>query len=154
MCVYHPSGVGVLRRRLRRSSSYPLLCVAWRCLLFKYCLALAWGLLFFIKLLLGFIYSSWGLSTSTSWLQDWHSPVFRLRVSLTWLGDLSDPLDQEVHHERSGQTSLIILVSESNFLFIGIILASDFHGLLSEHPQIHPRNSFCFQSYPKKASKK
>jgi hypothetical protein len=23
-CVYHPSGVGVLRRRLRRSSSYPV----------------------------------------------------------------------------------------------------------------------------------
>jgi hypothetical protein len=26
-CVYHPSGVGVLRRRLRRSSCYPLYCV-------------------------------------------------------------------------------------------------------------------------------
>jgi hypothetical protein len=28
------------------------------------------------------------------------------------LGDLSDPLDQEVHRERSGQTVFIILVSE------------------------------------------
>jgi hypothetical protein len=27
MCVFHPSGVGILRRRLRRSSSYPLYCV-------------------------------------------------------------------------------------------------------------------------------
>jgi hypothetical protein len=26
-CVFNPSGVGVLRRRLRRSSSYPLYCV-------------------------------------------------------------------------------------------------------------------------------
>jgi hypothetical protein len=26
-CVFHPSGVGVLRRRLRRSASYPLYCV-------------------------------------------------------------------------------------------------------------------------------
>jgi hypothetical protein len=28
------------------------------------------------------------------------------------LEDLLDPLDQEVHHERSGQTVFIILVSE------------------------------------------
>jgi hypothetical protein len=28
------------------------------------------------------------------------------------LGELSDPLDQEVHRERSGQTVFIILVSE------------------------------------------
>jgi hypothetical protein len=32
-----------------------------------------------------------------------------------------------------------------------IILVSDFYGLLGEHPQIHPRNSFFFQSYPEKA---
>jgi hypothetical protein len=35
-----------------------------------------------------------------------------------------------------------------------IILLSDFHGLLGEHPQIHPCNSFCFQSYPEKAKRK
>jgi hypothetical protein len=36
-----------------------------------------------------------------------------------------------------------------------IILVSHFHGLLGEHPQIHPpKIRFCFQSYPEKASKK
>jgi hypothetical protein len=39
-------------------------------------------------------------------------PISRLRVSLTSLGELLDPLDQEVHHERSGQTLFIILVPE------------------------------------------
>jgi hypothetical protein len=35
-----------------------------------------------------------------------------------------------------------------------IILVSDFHGLLGEHPQIHPRNSFLFSSYLEKATHK
>jgi hypothetical protein len=86
MCVLSLR-VGVLRWRLRRSSSYPVY-FAWRCLLYKYCHALAWGLLFIIELLIGFICSAWGSSTSTSCSQDWRSLVFRLRVSLTWLEDL------------------------------------------------------------------
>jgi hypothetical protein len=39
-------------------------------------------------------------------------PIFRLRVSLSRLEDLLDPLEQEVHRETSGQTVFIILVSE------------------------------------------
>jgi hypothetical protein len=35
-----------------------------------------------------------------------------------------------------------------------IILVSDFHGLLGEHPQIHPTIHFCLQSYPEKSLKK
>jgi hypothetical protein len=34
-----------------------------------------------------------------------------------------------------------------------IILVSDFHGLLSEHPQIHPPNLFLFSVLSKKAKK-
>jgi hypothetical protein len=34
-----------------------------------------------------------------------------------------------------------------------IILESDFHGLLGEHPQFHPTICFCFQSYPEKPKK-
>jgi hypothetical protein len=34
-----------------------------------------------------------------------------------------------------------------------IILVSDFHGLLGDHPQIHPCNSFLFSSYIEKATK-
>jgi hypothetical protein len=34
-----------------------------------------------------------------------------------------------------------------------IILVSDFYGLLGEHPQIHPRNSFLFLVVSKKSQK-
>jgi hypothetical protein len=34
-----------------------------------------------------------------------------------------------------------------------IILVADFHGLLGEHPQIHPCNSFLFSVLSKKAKK-
>jgi hypothetical protein len=72
--VFYSSGVGVLRRRLQRSSSYSIYCFAWRCLLLKYCRAAVWGSLFIIELLVGFIYLAWGSSTSTSCSQDWRSP--------------------------------------------------------------------------------
>jgi hypothetical protein len=35
-----------------------------------------------------------------------------------------------------------------------IILVSDFHGLLGEHPQFHPRNSFFFSILSKKSHTK
>jgi hypothetical protein len=35
-----------------------------------------------------------------------------------------------------------------------IILVSDFHGLLGEHPQIHPCNSFLFSVLSRKSQKK
>jgi hypothetical protein len=35
-----------------------------------------------------------------------------------------------------------------------IILVSDFHGLLGEHPQIHPHNSFLFSVLSRKSLKK
>jgi hypothetical protein len=35
-----------------------------------------------------------------------------------------------------------------------IILVSDFHGLLGEHPQIHPYNSFLFSVQSRKSQKK
>jgi hypothetical protein len=35
-----------------------------------------------------------------------------------------------------------------------IILVSDFHYLLGEHPQIHPRNSFLFSVLSRKSLKK
>jgi hypothetical protein len=41
--------------------------------------------------------------SSSSCSQDWRSPIFRSRVPLTWLGDLSD---QVVHRERSGKQSV------------------------------------------------
>jgi hypothetical protein len=104
--VFHSSRVGVLRRRLQSSSSYPIYCFPWRCLLFKYCRAAAWGSLFITELLVGFIYSAWGSSTSTSCSQDWCSPSSGyVYCSRDWK-ILSELLDQKVHRERLGKQSV------------------------------------------------
>lgn len=90
----------------------------WRCLLFKYCRALAWGLLFVIKLFVGLIYSGVRFVV--------HRWVARkigfshLQVTfVAWLGDCYRLLlDKEVHRERSDQTVFIIIVWWLNYTMI------------------------------------
>jgi hypothetical protein len=106
--VYHPSGVGVLWRRLWCLSiviHHIVFCMkvlviqvlSCSCVRLAVHLRVArWIHLFGVR----FVYIN-------ELLAGLMFPIFRLRVSLTWLKDLSDPLDQVVHRERSGQTAFI-----------------------------------------------
>jgi hypothetical protein len=99
--VFHPSGVGVLRHRLRRSSSYLIYCLRDSSI---------------VVLLREARCSSSNCSLDSSIQSEirLYQRVAR-RIDVTHLqvvcithviGRLLDPLDQEVHHERSVQTVL------------------------------------------------